>query len=220
MKPKTTWGRKALTILSVPLLAIPSAVGVYQFLEAHGNPIAAGMAAAGFELLYIGINVLPLSSRLQSYARRVALASVATAILMNALAHYGNAAPWDIGLMAVSLIASAPLAALAYAVSVLLHKLSEEESDAATIEQTLAAREQALTGREQALATIEQTLAAREQVVTGREQQPTRIEQVEVIRVASAELTWKQFEQVIKKLTSDAPSMSTIRRLVASAEGE
>lgn len=45
-----TWQRKALTIISVPLLAVPSAIGVYQFLEPTSGPFSAGMAAAGFEL--------------------------------------------------------------------------------------------------------------------------------------------------------------------------
>lgn len=125
-----TWQRKALTIMSVPLLAVPSAIGVYQFLEPTSGPYSAGMAAVGFELLYIGVNILMLSPALQSYARNVALAAVGTAILMNTLAHYGDTAVWDPRRAILSLIASAPLAALAYAVSVLLHKLSEEEHTA------------------------------------------------------------------------------------------
>lgn len=229
-----TWQRKALTILSVPLLAVPSAVGVYMFLEPLSGWAAAGMAAAGFELLYIGVNVLNLSQRIQAYARNVALAAVATAILMNTLSHYGSIAVWDSKLAVISIIASAPLAGLAYAVSVLLHKLSEEEQGMTSAAINLSVREQELTRREQDVNQREQTaahtlasadnylrqaeqeIASRREELTRREQQPIRIEQVETIKVATAELTWRQFEQVIKQLTDDAPSMSSLRRIVAS----
>lgn len=129
-----TWKRKSLSILSVPLLAVPSALGVYGFLAPTSGALAAGLAASGFELLYVGVNVLVLSPRLHAYARNVALAAVATAVMMNTLAHYasGDSAvyyqPFDLMRATLALIASAPLAALAYAVSVLLHKLNEEES--------------------------------------------------------------------------------------------
>jgi hypothetical protein len=87
-------------------------------------------------------------------------------------------------------------------------------------EQKVQRREQDVTSREQAaahtLASAEQEISQRRDELTRREQQPIKIEQVETIKVASAELTWRQFEQVVKQLTDDAPSMSTIRRLVAS----
>jgi hypothetical protein len=122
-----TLRRKMLTILAVPLLAIPSAVGVYQFLYPISGMYPAALAAAGFELLYIGINILILSPALQRYARNVALSAVAVAVIMNSIAHYQASASWQWGAIILSLIASAPLAILAYCTSVLLHKLSAEE---------------------------------------------------------------------------------------------
>ena len=69
--------------------------------------------------------------------------------------------------------------------------------------------------REQELERREQDLTSREQALNEREQQPIRIEQVEVIRVALAELTWKQFEQVATHiLNRKTTSRSTLRRLV------
>lgn len=183
-----TWQRKALTILSVPLLAIPSAVGVYDFLQAHGDPIAAGMAAVGFEILYIGVNVLVLSPALQRYARNVALSAVAVAILMNTLAHYGAITVWDLQRATLSLIASAPLAALAYAVSVLLHKLSEEEH-------TLALRQRDNTT---ALATMLRTptndsdLTVTESVTLSKSQ---RVKQLALQRGVSETTIWRQVKQ-------------------------
>lgn len=123
-----TWKRRLLALLSVPLLAVPSAVGVYTYLEPESGPIAAGLAAAGFEVLYVGVNILVISSvELRRYARNVALGAVVTAVLMNTIAHYSEPV-FDVLELFLSLIASAPLATLAYAVSVLLHRLSEESA--------------------------------------------------------------------------------------------
>jgi len=130
-----TWRRKLLALLSVPLLAVPSAVGVYAYLVPESGQIAAGLAAAGFEVLYIGVNILVIASPdLRRYARNVSLAAVVVAVLMNSLAHYGLKVPsayagalFDPLAAMLALIASAPLAGLAYAVSVLLHRLSEAD---------------------------------------------------------------------------------------------
>ncbi len=58
-----TLHRKALALLSVPLLAVPSAMGVQVFLEPESGQIASWCVAIGFEVLYIGINVLVLHTR-------------------------------------------------------------------------------------------------------------------------------------------------------------
>jgi len=85
----------------------------------------------------------------------------------------------------------------------------------------LNSREQQLAGREQVLVLLEQDLERREQALINREQRPIRLEQVETIRIATAELTWKQFEQVVSKaLASKAGSLGTLRRLVSSVEQE
>ena len=85
----------------------------------------------------------------------------------------------------------------------------------------LDSREQRLDEREQELNEREQQVRSQESELREREQQPIRIEQVETIRIATAELTWKQFEQVVSKaLTSKASSLGTLRRLVSSVEQE
>jgi hypothetical protein len=131
-----TWKRRALALLSVPLLALPSAAGVYLWLEPHINWLFAGLTAAGFELLYIGINVLIITTpELRRYARNVALAGVVTAIIFNTLARYQTMVGGDLRAVAIdgvalglAVIESIPLAGLAYAMSVLLHRLSESQA--------------------------------------------------------------------------------------------
>lgn len=147
MKRYNSWRRKALAIVSVPALAAPSAIGVYSYLAPESGAVAAGLAAVGFECLYISVNILVLRSpELRSYARNVALAAVATAVLLNTLAHYQarvigafTGAPLNTLAALLALAASLPLAGLAYAVSVLLHRLSEDEAQAsAVLEEALA----------------------------------------------------------------------------------
>lgn len=131
-----TWPRLILAILSVPLLAAPSAYGVYLYLAPESGHFAATSAAVGFELLYIGVNVLILASpELRQYGRNVALAAVATAVTFNTLAHYQmkvdgafSGAAFAPLAFFLSLLTSLPLAGLAYAVSVLLHRLSDRTS--------------------------------------------------------------------------------------------
>ena len=133
MTSKHPWLRPALAVLSVPLLAAPSAYGVYTYLEPQSGTGAAVSAAIGFELLYIGVNVLALrTEELRRYARNVALCAVATAVVFNTLAHYRMTVPdiahtaVDIAALALAIIGSLPLAGLAYATSVLLHRLTEQ----------------------------------------------------------------------------------------------
>jgi hypothetical protein len=126
-----TWKRKILALASVPLLAVPSAIGVYTYLEPQS-----GYVGAGFEVLYIGVNILIINTpELQRYARNVSLGAVIVAVLMNSLAHYAASVPGAYSSAAfaivpaiLAVIASAPLAGLAYAVSVLLHRLSESDA--------------------------------------------------------------------------------------------
>lgn len=126
------WLRSVLAVLSVPLLAAPSAYGVFTYLEPLSGAWAAGSAALGYEVLYIGVNVLRLSTKeLRAYGRNVALAGVATAVVFNTLAHYRTTVPdiahtaVDVAALGLALLTSLPLAALAYAMSVLLHRLSD-----------------------------------------------------------------------------------------------
>ena len=44
---QNTWKRKQLAPLSVPALALPSALGVYRYLAPESGTSAAGLAATG-----------------------------------------------------------------------------------------------------------------------------------------------------------------------------
>jgi len=137
-----TWKRKALAVVAVALLGIPAALGVYKALLPTRGPWGAGLAAGGFELVYISTAILVLTPELRAYARRVALAAVGTSILLNSIADYqarvpGGLAGWsqahalfDPLALILSIVESAPLAGLAYAMAELLHRLSDGERPA------------------------------------------------------------------------------------------
>ena len=72
--------RRALAIVAVLLLSVPSALGVARALEPTRGAIAAYLAAAGFELVYLSTAILMLSAELRRYAQRVALAAVASRV--------------------------------------------------------------------------------------------------------------------------------------------
>ena len=152
-----TWKRRALAVIAVALLSVPSAFGVYHALVPTRGAFAAAMAAAGFEAVYISTALLMLRPALRSYARNVSLAAVIVAVILNTLADYqarvpGGLARWTVAVeqfdplaLALALIESAPLAALAYAMATLLHRLSEDESDAAHVLSSLLAPESPAT---------------------------------------------------------------------------
>lgn len=135
-----TWKRKALAVAAVVLLSVPSAVGVYAALAPTRGPVAAGFAAAGFELVYLSTALLLLRPALRAYARNVALSAVGVAVALNTLADYQARVPgglssagvavarFDALALLLSVIESAPLAILAYAMASLLHRLSEDDS--------------------------------------------------------------------------------------------
>lgn len=148
---RNSWKRKALALLSVPLLALPSAAGVYLWLSPHIGLVVAGLTAAGFECLYLSVNILVIGTpELRRYARNVALSGVATAIIFNTLARYQamvcpaltpeqiaagvissctlRTATFDGVALGLAILESIPLAGLAYAMSVLLHRLSEDDA--------------------------------------------------------------------------------------------
>lgn len=186
-----TTKRKLLTLLSVPLLALPSAIGVFYWLSPHSGWFGAALTAAGFEVLYIGVNVLIISSpELRKYARNVALAAVATAVIFNTLARYQamlcppladgslppgcsiRTAPDDPFALFLAVLESIPLAGLAYAVSVLLHRLSEAETragDEATRQAAmLASVQQELRQTRDLVASSEHDAASLREVVAGQ----------------------------------------------------
>jgi hypothetical protein len=147
-----TWTRKALAVTAVALLSVPSAIGVQHALEPTRGTIASWLAAAGFESVYLSTALLILNGHLRVYAQRVALAAVSTAILLNVIADYAMRVPdglsngkafmatFDWLSLLLSVVESLPLAALAYAMATLLHRLSEVEAqdpDANTVVDTV-----------------------------------------------------------------------------------
>lgn len=161
-----------VAILAVLLLSAPSAVGVYRALEPTRGAVAAGLAAAGFELAYLSLSLLSLRPELRRQARAVALGAVATAIALNGLADYAHRVPggleswaeaqrlFDPLALVLSIGESAPLAGLAFALASLLHRLAEEHtpnrSEAATWEGGVAEPEPTLSwAREVSLPTLQ-----------------------------------------------------------------
>ena len=151
MKPPDTsnsWKRRALAILAVALLSVPSAIGVQHALEPTRGPVASWLAAGGFELVYISTAILLLSAELRDYSRRVAMAAVVVAVLLNTIADYqtrtavyegskllrNGLSSWhdaqalfDPLALVLSLLESTPLAGLACAMAELLHRLSDAQ---------------------------------------------------------------------------------------------
>jgi len=141
--------RKALALLAVLLLSVPSAIGVQHALAPTRGPIAAWMGAAGFEAVYLSTAVLVLNSELRRYAQKIALAAVITAVVLNSVADYAARNPLGLvsaaqawqhfdGLaLALSLVESLPLAGLSYAMASLLHRLAEQEGQEAEADSQL-----------------------------------------------------------------------------------
>jgi len=139
---RNTWKHKTLAVGAVALLSVPSAIGVQHALEPTRGVIASWLAAGGFEAVYLSTAILILNGHLRVYAQRVALAAVITAVVLNVIADYTMRVPdglssgvtfmatFDWLSLLLSVIESLPLAALAYAMATLLHRLSEvEEQD-------------------------------------------------------------------------------------------
>jgi hypothetical protein len=215
-----TWKRKALALMSVPLLAIPSAVGVYTFLSPTSGPVAAALAACGFELLYIGVNILVIASdELRRYARNVSLCAVATAVLMNTIAHY-TSDTFDLLRLGVAIVASLPLATLAYAVSVLLHRLSETDMRrAATTQEAAQARDQLVTARAE-LADMAAQLASRDAMLASATMDSAGLREV----LASHEREARKLRDENAKLRERPPIVRepppTQARIVAYVQGQ
>lgn len=158
---RNTWARKSLAVAAVLLLSVPSAVGVQRALAPTRGDVAAWLAAAGFEAVYLAVALLVLTPALRRYAQRVALGAVLTAISLNSIADYaarvpGGLASWaeaqrlfdPLGL-ALAVAESVPLAALAYAMATLLHRLAEADEHAAPTAPTWEAAPTLALAREQ-----------------------------------------------------------------------
>jgi hypothetical protein len=134
-----TLKRKALALLAVLLLSVPSAIGMQHALAPTRGPVASWMGAAGFECVYLSTAILILSTELRKYAQRIALAAVVTAVILNTIADYAARNPlglvsaaqawqhFDALALVLSLVESLPLAGLSYAMASLLHRLAEQE---------------------------------------------------------------------------------------------
>lgn len=158
--------------LAVPALAIPSAIGVAKFFSiadglAHWS-IQGIIAAAGFELMNVGLSVLDIRRpELHPVVHRVRFWSVATAITLNIIAHYGVRVPGldrvDVVGALLALIASVPLAVLYVALAGLLHAISEgehaEADERADLASQLAAAREELAGKARELARVGAELA-------------------------------------------------------------
>jgi len=125
---------RILATLSVLLLSAPSALGVQRALAPTRGELAGWLAAVGIELAYLSLAFAAFADpQRQRLAARVARAAVLTAITLNVLADYAARVPaglssaaqflttFDVLLLALSVLESAPLATLAYTLATLLH---------------------------------------------------------------------------------------------------
>ena len=134
----TNWGL-LISTLSIPALAIPSALGINRFLSDGQDWTAGGViAAAGFEGLNIGLSILDIKRPdLRETAGRVRFWSVATAITMNVLEHYrartGGYETFDLMALLLALVASVPIAVLYVSMAGLIHGVKEHEAETADV---------------------------------------------------------------------------------------
>ena len=125
---------RILATFSVLLLSAPSALGVQRALTPTRGELAGWLAAVGIELAYLSLAFAAFADpQRQRLASRVARAAVLTAITLNVLADYAARVPaglsgaaqflatFDVLLLALSVLESAPLATLAYTLATLLH---------------------------------------------------------------------------------------------------
>jgi len=127
--------RMALARLGLPTLALPASYGVFQFNSLFLPLVMAIISAAAFELVYMGLAVVPLTPAQRGKAKAIALAAVVTSVLYNALAGMFHLRPdllvgmplWAV--ITLSLLHAVPLAGLAYAVADLLfHQDAEADT--------------------------------------------------------------------------------------------
>ena len=132
---------RILATLAVLLLSAPSALGVQRALAPTRGELAGWLAAVGIELAYLSLAFAAFADqRRQRLAARVARAAVLTAIVLNVLADYTARVPdglssaaqflttFDWLLLMLSVLESAPLAALAYTLATLLHSSAQQHT--------------------------------------------------------------------------------------------
>ena len=132
---------RILATFSVLLLSAPSALGVQRALAPTRGDAAGWLAAVGIELAYLSLAFAAFADpQRQRLASRVARAAVLTAITLNVLADYAARVPdglsgatqflatFDWLLLLLSVLESAPLAALAYTLATLLHSSAQQHT--------------------------------------------------------------------------------------------
>ena len=132
---------RILATLAVLLLSAPSALGVQRALAPTRGELAGWLAAVGIELAYLSLAFAAFAdARRQRLAVRVARAAVLTAITLNVIADYAARVPeglrgaaqflatFDWLLLTLSVLESAPLAALAYTLATLLHSSAQQHT--------------------------------------------------------------------------------------------
>ena len=132
---------RILATLAVLLLSAPSALGVQRALAPTRGELAGWLAAVGIELAYLSLAFAAFADQQrQQLASRVARAAVLTAITLNVLADYAARVPaglssaaqflatFDVLLLALSALESAPLATLAYTLATLLHSSAQQHT--------------------------------------------------------------------------------------------
>ena len=133
--------RLFIAVLCIALLSAPSALGVQRALAVTRGDFASWLAAIGIELAYVTTIILSSATRVQHEARRVALFAVSAAIILNIVADYAARQPesltssaafvqtFDVLLIVLSIVESAPLAGLAYVVALLTHKYVDAQRE-------------------------------------------------------------------------------------------
>lgn len=143
---RNSWRRRTPLMFSILLLSLPAAVGVASYLIPIRGWFAGVSAAIGIELVYLSTGILIMTAQIRGYAYRVATTAVLASILFNTLFDYQKRIPdglkntdsflnnFDILSAILSLVESLPLAGLAWAITILAHRLSETVEDSAAEE--------------------------------------------------------------------------------------
>lgn len=134
------WPRRLPLLAAILLLSIPAALGIMAYLEPTRGWWGSRSAALGLEMLYLSTGILILDDELRRYARSVAISAVVASVVFNTLQDYGVRVPgglkntqtflatFDVLSAILSFIESLPLAGLAYAATILAHRLAEQAS--------------------------------------------------------------------------------------------
>ena len=185
----------AQALTALPWITLAAAIASVAAIDGALVATIAGMRAGRYSRWSVGSIVV------------AGLFTMFAALAAHTLTWLG---PWLHGAFALTFVTYAMHLAQPRADVTIGLKLREQEVDR---------REQEVDRREQDVGSRETLLNEREQALAHAEQSVIRVEQVETIRIASAELTWRQFEQVVSKaLASKSASIGSLRRFVSTVE--